>query len=321
MERVLRNDVRVERPRGVKANQDSRCTHPELDLTYLASGYWQHVFTKTGEPGDIWVYKLPAAFGYIVPIKPTDHLLSPRNRFEKALSFVLAIVPEGVWNQVQRLSRRMERRGPSFLKGVSTFAEHLAELLLRIGSRVLAAYCRPMRRRKFLAMLKLMEYLTGRGLYDIFLSFRIIREGEATLRVHSAAIPYRGPILVQRKADSVFEKGESYRCFDWRELVDAQHRLWRLGVGFSVGREVLGPWSLLDGHARLFDTSGLTDDYRRARESISEESLAKRERAVLGELKERGAAAVAEEYFRFIRKEINQERLDQLWKADLGEKV
>jgi len=290
-----------------------------LDLTYLASGYWQHVFTKTGEPGDIWVYKIPAAFGYIVPIKPTDHLLSPRNCFEKGLSFVLAFVPEGIWNRIQRLSRRMERRGPSFLEGIFAFAERVAELPLRIGSGILTAYCRPMRRWKFLAMLKLMEYLAKRGLYDIFLPFRIIREGEATLRVHSAAVPYRGPILVQRKADSVFERGETYKCFDWRELVAAEHRLWRQGVGFSVRREILGPWGLLDGHARLFDTSGLTKDYRKARESMSDESLAKRERAVLGELKERGAAAVAAEYFRFIRKEINQERLDQLWKADLGE--
>jgi len=288
-----------------------------LDLTYLASGYWQHVFTKTGEPGDIWVYKLPAAFGYIVSIKPTDHLLSPRNRFEKALSFVLAIVPEGVWNRVRRLSRRMERRGPSFLKGVFAFAEHLAELPLRIGSGILAAYCRPMRRRKFLAMLKLLEYLTGRGLYDIFLPFRIIREGEATLRVHSAAVPYRGPILAQRKADSVFERGETYKCFDWRELVDAQHRLWRQGIGFSVRREILGPWGLLDGHMRLFDTSGLTDDYRRARDSVSQENLDKRENTVLQELKGSTHKGVAAEYFRFVRKGISQEQLDELWGSDL----
>lgn len=296
--------------------RDGREDSNLLDLTFLASGRWQHAFTETDDPDGVWVYKIPAAFGQITRVKPFDSILWPRTRFEKGLCLVARRIPKALYNRVRQLSehmgRRHARRFTAFLKAV----EYGTQLLGLIGMKAQAAYANPMRRRKFREMLKLLDVVAEDGLSDILLPFTIVRSGEAVLRVNSTTVRYRGPILVQRKADCVFERGESFRCFDWSILIEAEHRLWRHGLGFWVGREITGPWALLEGRVQVSDTSGLTEDYDRVRRFLSRESLDKRECSVLRNL-EGTKAADATEYFRFIRREISQDRLDQLWGADL----
>lgn len=49
-----------------------------LELEFFATGEEQHVFTRADAPGDAWLYKIPAAFGRILP---GDHAL--RSHFLK----------------------------------------------------------------------------------------------------------------------------------------------------------------------------------------------------------------------------------------------
>ncbi|MGH7410404.1 MAG: hypothetical protein ACREJ6_04995, partial [Candidatus Methylomirabilis sp.] len=247
---------------------DGRQESETLDLTYLTTGHWQHVFAKTGDPHDIWVYKIPAAFGYIVLTKPTDRILWPRTRFQTLLDLVLTSLPSALCKEVHRLAPHIDGRHSPTLAIASKPLTFLAQSLRSVGFKLVAAYGKPMRRRTFRRMLELLQYLVARGLSDILLPFEIVRDGRATLRVDGAAADYMGPILLQRKAAILFEKGESFKCFDWTEFIDAEHSLWRHGVGLSNWRDVLGPWALLDGHVRLFDTSGLTKDYQTARRQL-----------------------------------------------------
>jgi hypothetical protein len=168
-------------------------------------------------------------------------------------------------------------------------------------------------------MLDILDYLSGQGLSDIPLPFNIIRKGEIFLRVDETTIRYAGPILKQRRADYFFEKSVRLTTFDWSEFVQAQHRLWRSGVGLSSAGEILGPknWALLDGRLHLADTGALTRDYHEARNCLSGEVLDKRQENALGHLKQIKSPDPALEYFHFIRKQINQEMLDELWGADL----
>ena len=77
-------------------------------------------------------------------------------------------------------------------------------------------------------------------------------------------------------------------------------------------------WALLDGRLRLFDTSSLTSDPRAVRRVLTEAELDRRERALLRKTTERRTAEPLVEFFRFIRRELNRDKLDQLWRADLN---
>jgi phosphoglycerate dehydrogenase-like enzyme len=57
-------------------------SHDVSDLTFLATGYWQHVFAATGRPRWLWVYKIPAAFGYILPFRYSFQTFWPKSRYE-----------------------------------------------------------------------------------------------------------------------------------------------------------------------------------------------------------------------------------------------
>src|SRR5262249_4057063 len=154
------------------------------------------------------------------------------------------------------------------------------------------------------AMLRAMEYVSRCGQGEVFSPYQIVRKAEAVLRVDGAAIAYRGPMLIQRMADCAFENGESVRSFDWSEVVVGQQRLWRVGVGLSAWREILGPWGLLDGHARLFDTSGLTLELRSAQRGADEERLERMRRGALEQWPEGDSRREADSYFSFIREQV-----------------
>lgn len=267
-----------------------------MDAQFLATGENQHVFAGSDDiEGTAWVYKIPASFGYTLPFEHRFQAFRPKNSRERFLRFALVQVPRRV--KVFQAPRR-------------------------IGHGLLAAYCKRIRSNDFKRMLDILDYLSEQGVSDIPLPFTVIRKGEILLGIDEATIRYEGPILKQRRADYFFEKSVKLTTFDWSEFVHAQHRLWKRGVGLSSAGEILGPknWALLDGRIHLADTGALTRDYHEARNCLSEETLDKRQENALDHLKQIGSTDPALEYFLFIRKQINQEKLDELWGADLKDR-
>jgi hypothetical protein len=171
-------------------------------------------------------------------------------------------------------------------------------------------------------MLAMMDYVSRRGIARVLLPYEVISRAEAVLHVDGASISYRGPVLIQKR--SRFLGLADFASFEWRELIEAQHLLWRNGIALT-DKEKLGPsnWALLDGHVRLGDTNSLTRDYRRAYQSLDANVLNDRVGVVLKRLSGREPAqSLAKEYFRVVRQEINQSRLNELWAVDLkGEKM
>jgi hypothetical protein len=265
-----------------------------LQLDFLATGTWQHVFVRTPDghaPGDgtgdaqdgarAWVYKIPAAFGYVLPF---DH--PQRFRSEKLAA---------------RTSHALLARLPR-------------------GEDLLAARLRRRCVERFEAMLALVESMCESGLSDIMLPCEIVRDAEADLRIDGARVGYRGHVLKQRRADYLFERSERLRSLDWREIVAAHHRLWRHGVTFETSTSVLGlkNWALFEGRLRLFDTSSLTSDPRRVSRALAPKELDRREEYTRAKQTTGGdASEPLVEFFRFIRREINRAKLEQLWRADL----
>lgn len=275
-----------------------------LDLTFLATGYCQHVFTNTAEKDGSWVYKIPAAFGYILPFRHTFRVFWPKGVYERFLCFALIRLPSGFHN-------RLAARAGSPLRAVSG-------RLVSAGERLTAAHCRRARCRMFLRMLELIRFLCQRGLDEVLLPCSDCGNVGARLRVGGSVFPYHGPMLVQRRAAG-FETQARLAAFDWNDLVAAQHRLWRLGVGFQHRREILGPlsWAVFEGRLRLCDTSALSTEFRLVRRSLSKENLDLAERQAREHLRRCGSADLADDYFRFVRAEINQPRFDRLWRKDL----
>jgi hypothetical protein len=253
--------------------------HP--DLTFLATGTWQHVFVLRGDTEKLWVYKIPSAFGHLLPFNHPQRL-RPRRLHARAGGALLALLPA--------------------------------------GERLLASRLRRVSLHSFEYMLTLITEVKRHGLSDIILPCEVIRDGAATLEIEGQRFAYRGPMLKQRRADFLFERNENLRSFEWREIVEAHHRLWRCGITFSTTTAVLElkNWALLDGRLRLFDTSSLTSDRREVTRALDEEELNKREQSVLRRVAERKSSEPVVEYFRFIRQELNRDKLEQLWRADLN---
>jgi hypothetical protein len=289
-------------------------------LTFLTTGAWQHVFveTETGREGERWVYKLPAAFGYVLPFNHPRCCFRANEIYARTLRFLLIRLPERFHEKCyQRLMGHagMPRRFGRLLKLV----ERLIQWPPVLGEKILSRYLKRTTLNQFETMVDIMEYLSRQGLADTLLPYQIIRDGAAVLRVGGKEMAYRGPILKQKKADLLFEESENLESFDWQDIVRAQHRLWRHGVTLRRAHGIFGPrgWALLDGRMQLFDTSGLTKDIRVARRSLTENELDQREGSPLAQARPADSFGSAAEYFRFMRREINQDRLVQLWGADL----
>lgn len=255
----------------------------KLQLDFLATGTWQHVFVDAHDGAREWVYKIPAAFGYVLPF---DH--PQRFKSEK----------------------------------LSTKTSHALLARLPRGRKLLAARLKRMSAEKFESMLALVESMCEGGLSDLVLPCEIMRDREALLRMGGANVAYRGAIMKQRRAEHLFERSERLRSLDWGEIVGAHHRLWRHGVTFDTSTAVLGlkNWALFEGRLRLFDTSSLTSDPRMVRRALAPKELDRREEYTR---EKQAAAAGGDppeplvEFFRFIRGEINRGKLEQLWRADL----
>jgi hypothetical protein len=280
-----------------------------LQLDFLATGTWQHVFVSVDKEARAansqaretedearaaneevraplrspraWVYKIPAAFGYVLPFEHPQRFRS------------------------EKLSER---------------TTHALLARLRRGEKLLAAHLRRRSAERFDAMLALVEFMCESKLSDILLPCEIVRDCEAELHVSGATIAYRGHVLKQRRADYLFERSEHLRSLDWREIVEAHHRLWRHGITFETSTAVLGlkNWALFEGRLRLFDTSSLTSDPRRVSRALAPKELDRREQFARTKQTTGGdASEPLVEFFRFIRREINRAKLEQLWRADL----
>jgi hypothetical protein len=291
----------------------------ELDLTYLSTGVAQHVFVRTGKE-DHWVYKIPAAFGYVLPHTHRCAKFNTANRYEKLLRQALIKVPRAVYRAgcgvpfplaTQERVVKSTRR-PNLL-------EPLLALPCSVGEKLTTIYLRRKQRNHFESMLRMIRYVSDHGLDDILVPYKIVPDGKATLRIDNRTIHYKGPILVQRRADFFFEKIERLTSFRWKELVEAQQLLWRIGVGFQTPGETLGPknWALAHGRLRLADTDALTRDYDRVRNNLSEDRIDKKAAAVVKRMSKTDESEPVSEYFRFIRSEINQDKLARLWQVDL----
>jgi hypothetical protein len=253
----------------------------QLRLDFLATGTWQHVFVEGRDASRAWVYKIPAAFGRLLPFQHPQ-------RFR----------PEGL------------AAGAAYALGARV-----------PGARaLLAARLRRRSAGEFEQMLALVESMCAGGLSDLLLPCEVLRDAGAELLVGGRRIAYRGHVLKQRRADQLFERNENLRALDWGEVVEAHHRLWRHGVTFKSTTAVLGlkNWALFEGRLRLFDTSSLTCDPRRVSRALAPEELDRRERWAREKQAAGGdSSEPLAEFLRFIRREINHGKLEQLWRADL----
>lgn len=290
-----------------------------LDLTYYATGYRQHAFVRTGAEADGFVYKIPAAFGYVLPYRHRLGSGPGRIRSLKAaLHWALLAAPHRFRTGV--LPHVAGRLPPAALTLVRPFGAPVrvaAHVARSARNRLLMAHARRARARDFAGMLDLMDELGRHGLADLLVPYRIMRRAAAVLRVDGRAMTYTGPILAQQHVDMFFTK-QSLAVFDWDELVRALHALWRHGFALTEKGENLGyrSWALMSGRIRLADTSSLTRDLSRARRSLRDENLDAQARMVLASHRDPHAARAFAEFFRYIRQHVSGARLAELWRAD-----
>jgi len=290
----------------------------DLDLTYLATGTCQHVFVKSDEASPRWVYKTPATMAYALYVLPRLRKYTPPKGVKSALFAALLRFPEELYEGVQgRLAAGVRPHLCGRLGLILTLTDRFFGCARAGRDKLLAEYYRKSREQKFKAMLRMMEYLSRHGLAEVLVPYHVIHLGSAVLHINGTTIAYRGPLVVQQWAD-VIDTSARLDAFPVRELVAVQHRLWRHGVALTDDIEILGPknWALLDGRLYLADTSSLTRDFDQAYRSLGKKDLDARQRETLQRLRS-GLGKEAEEYFRFVRREINQDRLQRLWKADL----
>lgn len=286
-----------------------------LDLTFLATGFRQHVFTRT-EGDDGWVYKVPVAFGRVLPFDARRVEASrPRGAVRRLAHSILV---RGPGTACDRLERSAESLGRGRVVGnVLHHAARVAGGVRDLRDRALIAVLIHRRLAEFRSMLATLSHLSAEGADHVVLPFRLIPSGEAVLRVGPDAVPYSGPIFVQRRAEIFRVTERSLRSYDWGDLVAAQHLLWSYGVGLVETGEILGPrsWTILEGRLYLVDTSSLTRSRNLARRSLSPEQLDDRERIIEKRLREEGSTFPIDEYFRAVRFAIHQEAFDRLWRS------
>ena len=292
----------------------------QLDLTYLASGFRQHVFVATGVDDGAWVYKIPAAYGTVLPYRHRVGKTRPASPFKRMLNTVVMRAPVAAHDRAAGWLSAHDSLPPArwaaaALTTISRFAGSARDA-------VLSRYFKHRRRRNFATMLGLLERLSRAGLDEVLLPYRISRDGRATLRIDGRTREYAGPILAQQRAE-VMEGCARLTRVDWARVVDIQHRLWRQGVSLTERGEVLGTrsWAWSGGQVYLADTSSLTNDRALARRALSPASLDDRQRDITARLAATAPDYPASDFFSFVRAHINRDRLEQLWGVGDGDPV
>jgi hypothetical protein len=287
-----------------------------LDLTLLAAGTRQHAFVPTHGSRE-WVYKIPATSGLLQQYGPDLAEYNPVGRL-KSLFFNLCVRwPDDVYRRLVERQARSASRARSIF---AAFAERSYAAFSTARHRWLERAYRWTRLRYFRRMLSITQHVVRQGLSDLLVMHHVLENSEATLRTPTGVRRYRGPILVQEWA-VFFDRSGCFDAFDWNDVIDAQHRMWRRGVALSDANEILGPknWALVGGQLRLGDFSSFTTNYRQARRGLRPDILDARQQRVLRRLRNEvpAQAVLAEQYFKRVRAEINEARLAQLWRRDL----
>jgi hypothetical protein len=285
-----------------------------LDLTLLAAGTRQHAFVPTSG-GLQWVYKIPASGGFAQQYGADLREYQPTGRVKEMLLHALVRLPDDAFTRASRALARWSS-APAFLRR-SLDAGHSA--LIATRGRALERAYRASRGRYFRQMLGLTRVAVDRGLGDLMLAHDILPSVEAVLRHGDAAVTYRGPALVQERAD-FFDRSGRFDEFNWSDVVSTQQRLWCKGLALSDANEILGPknWALVGGRLRLADFSSFTSSFRVARRLLRDDVLDARQDRVLRRLwvEAPEQAALAERYFGYVRSEINASQLALLWRCD-----
>jgi hypothetical protein len=273
-----------------------------LDLTWLSAGTRQRAFVPTGQSPPRWVYKVPAEtvdhtpYGFALAGYRPD---SPPARVVYRLAFA---VPEAARYAADTRSSRLLSRALD------------AGCELRNG--VLNAWFARNRRAHFDEMLEILARMLQRGLGDIMLPVRIIPAAQALLRLDDGLSEYHGPMLQQQYAAQFLVHNEGFDRLDPRDVIEAQHRLWRHGFALTDSVAILGPrqWALCGRRLRLADTSSLTTSRYRAWRALDPAAL---EARITGALSRQtgGQVPAAVEYFDRVRREINRDTLRRLWRS------
>jgi hypothetical protein len=266
-------------------------TRAVREVVYLGTGVSQHAFVSCDRRRGRLVYKIPASFGYLRPLA------------------------------------EFLRESPTLVKRTRLSSAAIMSVLDRapVGGRLLAAFLRRKRAQEFAAMLDVLDHATRTGARGALLPCRMCRNLELVLLLGDLKVAYRGPVLIQARATFLRADSSPLAC-DWRSaiaersgswarsVIRAQHDLWRHGIGIADPTEILGPseWALWCGQIRLGDTGNLRRSFDLVHAALDERALDRRVDEVVT-LADGSWAASALEYFRLIRREINQRRLLELW--------
>lgn len=287
-----------------------------LDLTLLATGFQQHVFVRT-DGSDGWVYKVPAAFGYLLPYEHRVGTKGPVTSVRKALHRVVVAWPHEFRTGVlEPLATRLERGVPVLAPVVLGPLRAADRVVRHARDRFLMAYRRRRRAAAFDAMLSLLDELERAGLAPRLLPYRIERSVTAVLRVAERSSAYQGPMLMQRATTEFFTR-QRLATFRWADLVETVHALWRHGFALTEVGENLGyrSWAMLDGRVYLADTGSLTRRLVAARRALRDVNLDAYTRRLLDFHGDSATGREFAEYLGFIRREINLARFDALWRT------
>lgn len=286
----------------------------ELDLTSFACGTRQHVFLATGVPDHGWVYKLPSALGAAEHYGTDLGGYRPTGPLGRALYRTFVEFPN---DQHRRRLARLEAQGAREQR--IRDAERRHRRLCEARGRSVAVVYRWTRRRHFRGMIALAQSLARYELTAIALPFEVLAAVSALLHIGDRVERYRGPALAQLRAD-FFDRSGRFDEFRWDDVIEAQHALWRHGIGLSDANEILGPknWALIDHRLRLADLSSLTRNARTARRLLGGDILDERQGRVLERLRRQESTEsvdLARRYFEHVRRSINQKAFDQIWRS------
>ena len=304
------------RPIISNANSQPELRIDELELTFLATGEAQHVFQKAGYDAG-WVYKIPAAFGFVLPFDHEFQKFRCKTTFERILRFSLQTIPKRFSGRRRLSSLSLAGSGQGSLdKGRGECNE---SLLRSFGEYGIAKYCKWLNLKNFEDMLSIIGSLNHRLPANGLVPSQPYGRVTVRLQINGNQLTYSGPMLKQQRADHMFVRSDEFDTFAWEDIVASQQDFWRHGIGLVSAGEILGPknWALVNGRMLLADTSALSKDFNAIRRSLDPAILDGREQI---EMQQKGRRpeyrtrrSQAKEYFRYIRNEVNQEKLGRLW--------
>lgn len=287
-----------------------------LDLTFHASGATQHVFVRTDEPDDGWVYKTPALVDALLPSRPSWRRCRPAAGWKRAVFAVVFRGPSHLRaSAISALlgSGASSRTCRTLRTAAADVLNELGTDLSAVGRLLWSVHARAGRRRAFLTMCDILRRLDDQTATDVLLPFAV-DTCRCTLRTPVGVHRYIGPVLRQRRADHFFLYFDGFGLFQWEDVVNAEHTLWKHCIGFTDLDEALGPrnWALLGNKLYLADTGSLTEDVAAVRAVISPAAIARRRREI-PEWWPGHVGAELDQYLAYIGSHIYTDAVATLW--------